>query len=170
MATYRIDSAQSPIGIDAESSMHPVRATSTSLAGTVDVELDDQGRPDLDKPYGARMSLPIDSIQSGHGVQDREMKRRLDTKKFPTIDVEVTHAERLDGNGRYRAKARVTVRGEAREVEGDVNLTVDGDRLIVEGQQTIDMRLFGIEPPKILMMKVYPDVVVRVRVTAQRQQ
>ena len=169
MPTYRIIPERSPVTIDAESSMHPVHASSSAVTGTLELRLDGQGRPDLDAPYAARLSVPVESITSGHGLQDREMHRRLDTRRHPRIGVEVTDAARLADDGRYRAKARITVRGETRDVEGEVALSVDGDQLVVEGQQTIDMRIFGVDPPRLLVIKVQPEVVVRVRLVAQRE-
>lgn len=149
--------------------MHPVQATSNSLSGSVDVELDDQGTPNLDAPYGARLRLPVESIKSGHGLQDREMYRRLDNRKYPDIGVELTGVESSDDHGHYKARAKITVRGQTREVDGEVDVIVDGDRLVVEGERSFDMRDFGMEPPRILMLKVEPDVMVRVRITAERQ-
>ena len=40
----------------------------------------------------------------------------------------------------------------------------------LEGQSTFDIRDFGMEPPKILMLRVEPDVVVRIEVIAELEQ
>jgi hypothetical protein len=39
----------------------------------------------------------------------------------------------------------------------------------VEGEQVFDVRAFNLEPPKILLLRVHPDVTVRVRVVAERE-
>src|ERR1700686_3160243 len=138
MPTFRVLPEESPVSIDAQSSMHPVVAQSRALTGTIDVELDENGQPVLDAPYAARLRVPADSIRSGHGLQDREMHRRLDTKRYPDITVDLTDVSASEANRSYHAKARIAVRGQSQEVEGDVTLTVDGDRLVVEGGEAID--------------------------------
>jgi hypothetical protein len=168
MPTFHVVPAESPVLIDARSSVHPVRAQSRELSGTVTVELDPAGRPELAAPYAAHLRLPVESIHSGHSLQDREMYRRLDTRRHPDITVELTEAVAVDGDRRYRARARIGVRGQVQLVEGEVTVATEGDRLLVEGEKTIDMRIFGMEPPRLLMLKVEPEFLVRVRITAQR--
>ena len=45
----------------------------------------------------------------------------------------------------------------------------DEHSLVIEGEQTFDIRDFGVQPPKILMLKVHPDVRVRVKVVARQE-
>ena len=54
-----------------------------------------EGRPRFDAPYSAELFLPVDAIKSGHGIQDREMRRRFDTGHYPTISARVTKGEAL---------------------------------------------------------------------------
>ena len=169
MATYLVLPRESPVTIDAESSMHPVRASSLALTGSVEFELGDDGRPDLGRPYRAELSLALDSIRSGNRLQDREMHRRLYFRRHPDVVVEVIEVTGSGGDQQYHATARLTVRGITREVEADIRLAVDGDCLIVDGERVIDMRWFGVDPPRLLVLKVRPEVLVRVRVTARRQ-
>ena len=37
------------------------------------------------------------------------------------------------------------------------------------GESTFDIRDFGMEPPRILMLKVQPEVGVRVEIVAERE-
>jgi polyisoprenoid-binding protein YceI len=73
--------------------------------------------------------------------------------------------------GRYRVSGDLTFHGVTRPVEGEVSVSMpDGDKtLVFEGEQTFDIRDFGVQPPKILMLKVHPDVKVRVRVVAEQE-
>ena len=169
MATYLVLPRESPVTIDAQSSMHPVRATSLALTGSVELELGDDGRPDLGRPYRAELRLALESIRSGNRLQDREMHRRLHSRHHPDIVVHVTEITWSGDDQEYLAAARLTVRGITREVDARIRLAIDGDRLIVDGEKVIDMRWFGIDPPRLLVLKVQPEVVVRVRVTARRQ-
>lgn len=169
MPTYAVIPTDSPVMLESESNLHPVHIESRQLTGTVEVALDAAGKPDLSTPVQAHLRIPVDSLRSGNGLQDREMQRRLDTRRNPEITVEVTDVTALDADGRYHATARIAVRGQSELVDGDVAVSIDGDRLVVEGEQTIDMRSFGVQPPRLLVLKVQPEVLVHVRITAQRQ-
>ena len=54
--------------------------------------------------------------------------------------------------------------------EDEITITqVDDRTLQLEGEHTFDIRDFGMEPPKILMLKVEPDVDVRVEIIAEKE-
>ena len=56
-------------------------------------------------------------------------------------------------------------------MEGEVGLRSLDERTIeIEGHQVIDMRNFGLEPPRLLMLRVYPEIQVRGRVVARREE
>ena len=46
---------------------------------------------------------------------------------------------------------------------------LDDGNFEVEGEKVFDIRDFGLTPPRILMLKVYPDVKVRGRIVAAKQ-
>jgi hypothetical protein len=41
--------------------------------------------------------------------------------------------------------------------------------LRLEGRSTFDIRDFGMDPPRILMLRVHPEVAVRVEIVAERE-
>jgi polyisoprenoid-binding protein YceI len=60
--------------------------------------------------------------------------------------------------------------GVARPVEGEVRLRVVDERTLeIEGERVFDLRDYGLEPPRILMLKVYPEVRVRAQVIAEQE-
>jgi hypothetical protein len=51
-----------------------------------------------------------------------------------------------------------------------MTLTAVDDRTIrAAGESSFDVRDFGMEPPRILMLRVEPDVKVRVEIFAERE-
>ena len=46
---------------------------------------------------------------------------------------------------------------------------VDDRTLRLDGESTFDIRDFGMEPPRILMLRVEPEVDVRVEIVAERR-
>ena len=63
----------------------------------------------------------------------------------------------------------LTFRGVTRICEDDVVITAVDDRTIgLAGESTFDIRDFGMEPPRILMLRVHPDVKVRIELIAEQ--
>lgn len=167
MATYYVVPGASRVEIVTRTTAHSSHAHSGQLTGVLDVDVDESNRPRLDMPYSARLRLPVESITSAFGLQDREMRRRLDTRHHPDITVAVISATERE-NGRFTARAKVTVKGVTRTVKGDVSFAMSRRRIVVEGEQRLDMRDFGVEPPNIVILRVDPVVIVRVRIVAAR--
>jgi polyisoprenoid-binding protein YceI len=120
----------------------------------------------------ARSSLhPILGEADGlEGSVEAEMADGRDARRFPTIRGEMTHMKKGGGDGHYRVRGDLTFHGVTRSVEGDITISSsDGHSLVIEGEQTFNIRDYGVEPPKILLLKVHPDVKVRVKVFAEAQ-
>ncbi len=157
--------------IDARSSLHPIHSTTVGLDGFVDMEEFDNGEVTLAEPPAGELSLPVNRLSSGNVLEDRELHKRVDAKRFPTIDGVLTHLERIDGTSRYRARGDLAFRGVSRACEDELTLEVVDDRTVrLDGQSTFDIRDFGMEPPRILMLRVEPEVVVRVEIIAEREE
>lgn len=170
MKTYRVLPGSSSVETEIRSSLHPIKATASDLSGQIRGEFDAEGRPQLDRPHSGRVEIPVQAIRSGSRLNDMEMQRRADARRYPTIRFEVAKAWPVDGTGdRYRAAIDVTARGQTRRIEEDFVLRRSGRRMELEGEHTFDMRDFGVSPPRILTLKVEPEVRVRVRLVADEQ-
>jgi polyisoprenoid-binding protein YceI len=166
VARFEVNTAQTTIQVGLRVNLHPSHVNANALTGFIECELDDQGKPRLDQPYRAELTLPVEAIKSGNGIQDREMRRRFDTSRYPNITAVVTHGEALDGEGRYRATAQLTLHGVTKDITGDVHITANGRTLTIDGQQVINIKDFGIDPPRLIILKVEPDVDLQVHIVA----
>jgi len=64
---------------------------------------------------------------------------------------------------------RLTLHGVTRVVECEVDVAVGTDgSLAIEGSHTIDMRHYKLDPPKVLMLEVEPEVTLSARLRAVR--
>ena len=169
MPRFDVDTAQTTVQVGLRVNLHPSHINADALTGFIECEVDDQGKPRLDQPYRAELTLPVDAIKSGNRIQDREMRRRFDVSRYPTITATVTHGEALEGEGRYRAAAQLTMHGQTREITGDVQLGVNGTTMSIDGQQVINVKEFGIDPPRLIILKVEPDVDLQVHIVAERE-
>jgi polyisoprenoid-binding protein YceI len=169
MAQYRIVPERSRIWAEVRSSVHPIRIEIDGLEGSIEAEIAGT-ELDLKLPLKARLELDSEQVKTGNGLYDRELERRLETRKYPTIRGELREVKPLDSSGRYHLRGDLSLHGVAHTVEGDVKVElIDGRTLEVDGDNEIDMRDFGLDPPRLLMLKVYPEVKIRGRVVAQRE-
>jgi polyisoprenoid-binding protein YceI len=165
---FNIARGRSHLWVEARSSLHPVRAESAAVSGFIEAELDEAGL-DLKVPPRARIEIEAASLKTGNMLYDRELERRLEIRNYPRIVGEVLEVKPLEAKTRYRVRGNLTLHGVTKAVEGEVALrVVDGGTLEFEGERIFDMRDFGLNPPRILMLKVYPEVKVRGRVVAEK--
>jgi polyisoprenoid-binding protein YceI len=165
---YRVKQEESTVDIDLNVNVHPSHVRARELTGTLECELDEHQRPRLEARYSAELTLPVQSIKSGIGVQDMEMRRRLDTGRFPTITAALIEARKLARDGHYHATFEISMHGQTRRVEGDAVLEVGDGTLTIDGEQKINMKDFGINPPRLLFLKVDEVVNVRAHIVAEQ--
>ena len=167
MARYRVLPGRSKLWVDARSSLHPIRVESSALSGAIELELAD-GRVDLSKPPSGTLELEAESLKTGSRLEDSALERQLEVRKFPRIR---GHLREVSASGaRYHVRGDLSLHGITKPIEGDVTLrAIDDETVEVEGEKVIDLRDFGLQPPKILMLKVYPDVKVRAKIVATRE-
>jgi hypothetical protein len=160
----------SSVDTEVRSSVHPIHGRATELTGVIEGDFDGDGRPDLDQPHQAWVEVPVTAIRSSNRLNELEMQRRAEVGKYPSIRFELDRAWRVDGAAdRYRAALSVTAHGRTKSFQGDFRLRLDGRRLVLDGQHTFDMRDFGVNPPRILTLRVDPQVRVSVRLVADEE-
>jgi polyisoprenoid-binding protein YceI len=169
VARYEIDPTRSKVFIHATSTVHPIHSETDGLEGWLDLEIRSGGRPDVTVAPRARLSLAVAKLRSGNLLEDRELLRRIDAKRFPTIEGALTEMSDTDEDGHCAARGDVTFRGVTRSCAGELTITsADGHTIRVEGHARFDVRDFGMDPPRILMLRVHPEVDVRIEVVATR--
>jgi polyisoprenoid-binding protein YceI len=158
------------VAIRARSSLHPIESRTDGLEGFLDLDIVDGGHVNLQAPTKGKLSLEVVRLSSGNPLEDRELRRRIDARRFPTIDGELTEMRETEMPGRYRVRGDLTFRGVTRSFEDEMVLSADHDDVVeLEGEATFDIRHFGLDPPRVLMLKVEPEVRVTAHVTAQRE-
>ena len=60
-----------------------------------------EGRIDVSGTPRIQIELPVEKLQSGKKLEDAEMMRRIDARRFPKITGETTEVKE-NGGGRYR--------------------------------------------------------------------
>jgi polyisoprenoid-binding protein YceI len=166
---YRILPTRSRVWIDARSNVHPIHTEAEGLEGWLELELAD-GRINVDLTPGGHLEYPVENLKSGNALEDRELRRRIDARRFTTISGDLKAMKQSDDRSRYTIRGDLTFRGVTRTYEDEMVIdAVDAHTVRLTGQSTFDIRDFGMEPPRILMLKVQPEVTVRVEIIAEEE-
>jgi polyisoprenoid-binding protein YceI len=167
---YLISPDNSHVWIEARSNVHPIHSGTSGLEGYVDLDLGPEGVVDLTTKPAGKLSLAVDRLSSGNRLEDRELHKRIDSRRYPTIDGVLEQVERDGADSSYRISGEVTFRGVSRPHEDVMIIRPVDDRTIsLEGSSRFDIRDFGMQPPKVLMLKVEPEVDVRVEIVAVKE-
>ncbi len=167
MVRYRIVPERSEVLIDAASNVHPIHNRARGIEGFVDLDLLDDGSLDLAAGAAAELVLAVDRLSGSNPLETRELRRRIDARRFPAITGRLDEL-RESGEGRsYLARGEVMFRGVTRPAEDEIRVTGLGEgALRIEGAHDFDIREFGMDPPRILMLRVEPVVRVQVNIVA----
>ena len=110
----------------------------------------------------------MESLRTGNDLQDREMWKLIDSKRFPRIVGDLRELGAAAVPGRYTAAGQITLAGLARRYEGELQLARSGDDLRVAGDISVDVRDFGLKSMNLLVLSVEPLVRVRLRLLARK--
>lgn len=169
MTRYLVDPEQSEVHAEARSNVHPIEIHTKGIEGMIEVTTASEGL-DLSKPPSARLELGTDRLKSGIELYDNEIARMIEVQKFSRIRGELLRTEAGGGTGRYRVRCKLSFHGVSQEIDTPVQVKLlDPNTLLIEGEQTIDMRDYDLKPPKILMLEVKPEVTVRAKIVAVRE-
>lgn len=167
LARWQVVSDRSAVKIEATSSIHPIHGEGKGLTGAIEAAVSD-GRVDAAGASG-RVELPMQSLASGNPLYDRELRRRVDVRRYPTAAVALAGVEGEGEDGSLRLSLELTFHGVTRPFEERVSVELLDERtMVVEGDHTFDIRDYGIQPPRILTLKVNPEVAVHARIVAER--
>ena len=150
--------AESTVELEAKSSVHPIHADIKNLRGEATVEV---GGGTID-PAGATgyVEADVDQLLTGNKLEDMALRKQIDAKKFPTVRYEVKGVD--GGPDQYKVTGTFTFHGQTQEFVETAQASLDGDTLRVEAEHTFDIQDFGVKPFKVLTMKIYPEVSLKV--------
>lgn len=165
MPRYAILPDRSTVVVEAHSTLGPILFETVGTQGEVEATVED-GVIVADAPVRGRLEVDLRRLISGNSLYDAELARRIDVHHFPTVVVELTEHTPVDRT-RHFVRGILTFHGETHELDGTVQVEAPGPAdLQVVGEQSIDIRRFGIPQPSMLMLRIFPDVIVRLFLAA----
>jgi polyisoprenoid-binding protein YceI len=168
-ARYTFDPVRSRIWVSGRSSLHPINTETRGVSGWFAATTRDDGTLDLEAPLSGRLELSVDRLTSGNALYDRELRRRMDARRFPTILGEITRIEPGAAHPSYVVTGDITFHGKVRSFTHEMSIEADGRGVLLTGDDVFDIREFGMKPPSMLMVRVYPEIAVRVELHGTRE-
>ena len=128
-----------------------------------------EGVIDAASRTAGQLSLAVNRLSAGHPVEDRELQRRIDASRYPKIEGVLDQIVPSGDNGNYRVSGDITFRGVARRCDDEMTVAaLDADTVQLTGKSRFDIRDFGMEPPRVLMFRMEPEVGVSVEIVAAK--
>jgi DNA-binding PadR family transcriptional regulator len=168
--SFRLVPGRSAVLIEVRSTVGPLSFGTTGISGDVQAAMSGGIlRTDI-APSGC-LNIDVSQLNSGNKLYDAELLRRIDARRFPTATVELRECAPSGSGNRYRLAGELTFHGVTRPAEGTVTVeATSDDHLVITGEQVFDIRDFDIPSPTVLMLRIYPDVRVRLHAEAELQE
>ena len=160
--------AESTLTFFALSSAQSVYGRTNELSGSIEAAWNEDGTIAFDPPPQMHVECRVESLRTGNELQDQEMWKLIDSKRFPKIAADL-RAGASAPRGRCAGVGQITLAGLARTYEGEFSLERDGKRVTIEGDLEVDVRNFGLKPINLLVLSVAPLVKVRLYLVASRR-
>ena len=167
---YEVNPERSVVLIDARSSVGPITFGALGVTGGIDLLMAD-GRISARACPRAHLEIAVNQLRSGNGLYDAELMRRIEGRRYPNVRLDLRECHAVGSSGRYRLRGDVTFHGTTKALDGSVELSQSTDgTLVIRGEQMVDIRDFGMASPTVLMLRIYPDVQVKIQIEAVLRQ
>ena len=164
---FRLVPERSVALIEARSTVGPITFGAIGVIGTIEVGLQN-GSVRPERPPTAHIEIKVDDLRSGNRLYDAELHRRIDARRHPTVTLDLRDCRPAGVPNRYRLAGDMKLHGVSRPLQGTVSVTTtSNNRLVISGEEVLDIRDFDIASPTVLMLRIYPDVRVQLHVEAE---
>lgn len=167
---FRLTPDRSVVLIEVRSTVGPISFGAIGVTGHVEARVS-HDLLHAAPPPSAHIDVAVGGLRSGNGLYDAELLRRIDARRFPLAQLDLRECKAGGPSGRHRLSGELTFHGVTRPVQGTVHVEVVSDtHLVVTGEQVFDIRDFDVPSPTVLMLRIYPDVRVRLHVEAELEE
>ena len=119
---FTFDSTRSYLQISGRSSLHPIDTETRGITGWIEVAPSDDGAIDVTAPVAGELELAVDRLTSGNHLYDRELRRRINARRYPTIGARLVRCDtvcRAPDVPRHRRRDLPRAHADVRTRHGD---------------------------------------------------
>ena len=148
--------------VKARSSVHDTTTAWDKVSGTVDAD------PDAIEQAKATFTVDMTSFDAGDWLKNRKLRKDFDLDQHATATFSLESVSDIVRDGaKFEAKAKGVLRWRGKTVPLELvgKGTLDKQRLAANGTFTLDIKLLGLQAPKMFMFKMEDVVTVEVAIT-----
>lgn len=148
--TYNLNNDTSFLEVHGTSSLHDWHVDAETQNGKITVSnLDDLQLEALS------FSVMSESLKSGKSGMDKNTYKALKTDKHKTITFKMSSVKSIelvsDSNYKVTVLGDMTISGVTKSISIDLKLELKDNKILIEGEKSMKMTDYGIEPPKALL-------------------
>ncbi len=110
--------------------------------------------------------IDLETLDTGNGKRDKDMKLTLDTKKYPYGEFFGKLVSDFDSGSSEVQNAKVQgtfkIRGKEKQIEVNGTLQMTEEGLLVKAEWILNLKDYEIKPPKLLFIKVDPNQKIKI--------
>ena len=139
LTRYSFDSLRSCVWVGARSSLHPINTETRGITGWFEAATNPAGSLDLAQPVSGELELAVERLTSGNQLYDRELRRRMDARRYPTIAGRITNTV-IDGtHPDYFVTGEISFHGKTRTFSHGMQIEVRDDGVSLTGEDVFDI-------------------------------
>lgn len=100
-------------------------------------------------------SVKAESLKSGKSGMDKNTFKALNTDKYKTITFKLSSVSQVEkiseSNFKAKVKGELTISGVTKSISLNFDVKVDEGKIYLEGEKSLKMTDYGIDPPKALL-------------------
>ncbi|WP_418603050.1 YceI family protein [Hwangdonia sp.] len=147
---FKLDNSQSTVIVHGTSSLHDWDIKAESHTGHITFK--DINTGEIDK---LNVEIMAESLKSGKRAMDKNTYKALNTSEFKKITFSATTAKVLSQISESKYKVEVvgnlTISGKTNKVTLKFDIEIDSNKIELNGEKSIKMTDFNIDPPKALL-------------------
>ncbi len=125
---YTLDSVRSCVWVSGRSSLHPINTETRGITGWFEAATDPDGSLDLEQAVSGELELAVERLTSGNQLYDRELRRRIDARRYPTIKGRLATVAVDGSHPNYNVTGDVDFHGKTRTFEHGMQIRARRER------------------------------------------
>ncbi|MFD1094260.1 YceI family protein [Salegentibacter chungangensis] len=146
--TYKVNNSASDLKVEGTSNVHDWELDAEKMSGSLTAELNEGQLTEISK---LDFTVVAESLNSGKGGMDKNTYKALKTNNYDKIIYTLAKVNNLDCTSASQCKINtsgyLTIAGTKKPVDITFNAKVNGDKIVLSGNKTLDMTDFNVEPP-----------------------